>query len=301
MPSNSSIGADYSHEHRFPNEIMDEVVDHLQDNKEALKAISLSSPNFLHRARKHLFAAFVLRAPNRKYTPVSSLPSHKIFRLIKSAPHLIPYIQFLEISKTTWLRFDKEFSKALGLFQQTLETGTATFSLRHLYLYSIAWDYLSTDIQAAIQRLLGFRSLKTVTFHYTYDVPWTVFKEISPNVTSLTLKRARFWPEVDPELTDDKWCEDAVDPLRDSAQADRLRIEALYISDGTLGGDPTVILAHDSVCPINIAHLRTFWVCLQSNFWSWERHQELISHASRSLETLGIRLCELCITLNKSL
>ncbi|KIL61190.1 hypothetical protein M378DRAFT_863015 [Amanita muscaria Koide BX008] len=302
MSSNSSIDAGHSHEHQFPNEIIDEVVDHLQGNNEALKTIALSSRNFLHRARKHLFAAFVLKAPNKKDTPVSSLPSRKIFRLIKSAPHLIPYIQILEIAcpgNTTWLKFDKQLSKALGLFQQTLETEIATFSIRHLYLNNITWSELSIDVQAAIQRLLGFRTLEMVTFYRTSDVPWTVLKEISSNVRALTLESACFWPEVEPEDsdTDDEWCEDDIGPLRDSTQAplteeggiDRLRIEALHIAHGTLGDDPTIIFAHDSVCPLNVTHLRTFWVHVRSDYWClWIRHQEFISHVGRSLETLGI-------------
>ncbi|KAM6497661.1 hypothetical protein JOM56_005609 [Amanita muscaria] len=304
MLSNASIDAGHSHELQFPNEIIDEVVDHLQDNNEALKAISLSSRNFLHRARKYLFAAFVLQAPNRKDTPVSSLPSRKISRLIKSTPHLIPYIQVLEIAcpgNTTWLKFDKQFSKALGLFQQTLETEIATFSLRHLYLNNITWCDLSIDIQHAIQHLLGFRSLEMVTFYHTFEVPWTVFKEISPNVTTLTLESA-FFSEVEPEEdTDDEWCEDDTDPSRDSTQGpsttesgiDRLRIEALHIAHGTLGNDPTIIFADDSVCPLNVTHLRTFWVHVRSDYWcQWSQHQEFISHVGRSLETLGIDFCE---------
>ncbi|KIL63103.1 hypothetical protein M378DRAFT_12330 [Amanita muscaria Koide BX008] len=138
-----------------------EVVDHLQDHHEALKAISLSLRIFLHHARKHLFAAFVLQAQDRKDAPASSLPSHKMFRLIKSAPHLIPYIQVLKIAgSSAWLRLEEEFSTAFGLFQQILEAEIETSALRHLYLYHIVWSDLSIDVQVAIQRFLGYRSLE---------------------------------------------------------------------------------------------------------------------------------------------
>ncbi|KIL63172.1 hypothetical protein M378DRAFT_729897 [Amanita muscaria Koide BX008] len=291
MPTTSSIRP---HKPQFPNEIIDEIVDHLQDNKEALKAISLSSHIFLHRARKHLFAALVLvPRGDINNTPVSRLSSHKIFCLIRSAPHLIPYIQVLEITgKATLLNSDKKFSTALGLFQQTLETGIATSSLRHLYLYWIAWRDLSIDIQAAIQRLLGFRSLKEVTFKYTSYVPWAVFKEISPNVTALTLVTARFWPEADLEETDDIGLPPKA-PLIQESGIDRLRIEALKIESTSIGSDPTIVFAHESVFP---THLRTCWIDSESlsDRW-WRRRQEFISHASGSLETLGIVFCELSL------
>ncbi|KIL55745.1 hypothetical protein M378DRAFT_17671 [Amanita muscaria Koide BX008] len=267
MLSNVSIDAGHSHELQFPNEIIDEVVDYLHDNNEAVKAISLSSRKFLHRARKYLCAAFVLKAP-----------------------HLIPYyIQVLEIAcltKTAWPKTAKEFSKALGLFQQTLETEIEMFSLRHLYLNNITWSDLSIDIhiiQAAIQRLLGF---DMVTFYRSSDVPWTVFKEISPNVTALTLKNLLLARWIRKRMTNGDG-EDDVSPLRDSNQAplteesglDRLRIEALYIAHGTLGLDSTIIFAHDSVCPVNVTHVRTFWVHVRSDYWCpWIRHQEFISH-----------------------
>lgn len=154
---------------------------------------------------------------------------------------------------------------------------------------------MSIDIQAAIRRLLGFRSLKKVTFYLTIDVPWTVFQEISPNVTALSLDGVWFSPEVEPEETDDEWSNDDIVPPGDSTQApllkenaiDRLRIEALSIGHGTLGVDPTIIVAHDSVCPLNITRLRTFWLHAYSDS-CWIRYQEFISQVSRSLETLGI-------------
>ncbi|KAM6503584.1 hypothetical protein JOM56_000527 [Amanita muscaria] len=295
MLRTSSIDAGHPHKPQFPSEIIDEIVDHLRFNKAALKAISLSSRTLLHRARKHLFAALVLVQREDivdKNTPVSQLPSHQIFRLIKSGRHLIPYIQLVEIAgDATLLNFDTEFSKALGLFQQTLETDIATSSLRHIFLYWVAWRDLSIDIQAAIQRLLGFRSLKEVTFYHTSYVPWTVFKEISPNVTALTLFAARFWPDVEPEEIDDIGPpgNSTQAPLKQESGIDRLRIEALEVIYTTYGNDPTIIFTHDSVFPLNFTHLRTCSIDSKPSFdrW-WRRRQEFISHVGRSLETLGI-------------
>ncbi|KIL63171.1 hypothetical protein M378DRAFT_729876 [Amanita muscaria Koide BX008] len=76
-------------------------------------------------------------------------------------------------------------------------------------------------------------------------------------------------------------------PLIKESGIDRLRLQSLHIAHGTLGTDPTIIFAHDSVCPFNVTHLRTYQIHAESAD-GWIRHQEFISHVSHSLETLEI-------------
>ncbi|KAM6503635.1 hypothetical protein JOM56_000578 [Amanita muscaria] len=125
-------------------------------------------------------------------------------------------------------------------------------------------------------------------FHFRRTVDY-----FSPNVTALSLhESAGTWPATKQMTNDVRMvlARHYSAPLIEESGIDRLRIEALSIAHGSLS-DPTIIFAHDSVCPLNVTHLHTVWIHVRSDYrCHWIRHQEFISHVSRSLETLGINL-----------
>ena len=71
---------------QLPAEILDDIVDHLHDTKDALKSCCLTSKSWVSRARKHLFAHVAFRTPDnlRSWKTTFPNPSTSPARYTKS-------------------------------------------------------------------------------------------------------------------------------------------------------------------------------------------------------------------------
>ncbi|KDR78845.1 hypothetical protein GALMADRAFT_266269 [Galerina marginata CBS 339.88] len=73
----------------IPQELTAEILNHLWDDENALKACSLACRAFLHTSQQHLFSKIVLW---------KGLPGHRFRDLLRSSPHLSLYVEYFEVS-----------------------------------------------------------------------------------------------------------------------------------------------------------------------------------------------------------
>ncbi|KAF8969694.1 hypothetical protein BDZ97DRAFT_1794698 [Flammula alnicola] len=78
----------------LPQEIDEEILGYLRDDKDALQACSLSCRTFLATCQKYLFSKIVLSPPTDKNKRPNGL---QFQRLLTASPHLSKYIHHLEI------------------------------------------------------------------------------------------------------------------------------------------------------------------------------------------------------------
>ena len=62
----------------LPAEILDDIVDHLHDTKDALKSCCLASKSWVERARKHLFSYVAFRSPKQLQSWKTAFPDPSI-------------------------------------------------------------------------------------------------------------------------------------------------------------------------------------------------------------------------------
>jgi hypothetical protein len=90
---------------KFPQELVDEIIDHLYDDKAALKCCALVSKLWLHRSRTHIWSVkrYEFYKPDMK----------ALSDFLVSNPHIPPYITQLQVNHVHNLRFLLSFSPLL--------------------------------------------------------------------------------------------------------------------------------------------------------------------------------------------
>jgi hypothetical protein len=166
---------------RFPQELVDSIIDELQNDVASLRTCSLVSKPWAHRSRKHLFESvhlptcllrkWLVRIPAGPVSPLD--PRHHVRSLLLqpttvSAPFCVPETfvghlsSFTQISKlvvtsSLWEEWIDAFSDSLlvakyfGGFGQALRT----LELTRVYLNMVALEAL-LDVFVHLERLLIF-------------------------------------------------------------------------------------------------------------------------------------------------
>ncbi|KAF8969695.1 hypothetical protein BDZ97DRAFT_1794706, partial [Flammula alnicola] len=103
----------------FPPEIDDEILSHLWDKNDSLKACSLACRAFLPACQKHLLSKIVLFPPTDEKKRGNGA---RFRRLLENSPHIFKYVHYLEVidcktEETEWLSKDTTLTYSLPLLR----------------------------------------------------------------------------------------------------------------------------------------------------------------------------------------
>ena len=103
--------------HDLSQELLDEIIDHLHDDKHSLSACCEVSTSFQRRAQQHIFREITFKSNCRG-------PAHRIIRtrhfynIVQNRPHIANYVRRLEIAVTpsdnTWIYEDDTFLRIVS-------------------------------------------------------------------------------------------------------------------------------------------------------------------------------------------
>ena len=178
---------------RVPQELSDEIINYLSDDKEALKACSLASRNFTPLSQKFIFSCVVIRTPNPENS--STHPhSHvwdfggsplKFRALFDTSPHIADYIECLQIVNVGPL-----FDHQLDMYNTSLPHCLPYINkLKALVICGLhRWDDFSQETWSSFLRLFQLPSLIHLDLSAAPD--WLLDNVLGPNIKHLCVRHA---------------------------------------------------------------------------------------------------------------
>lgn len=180
----------------LPQELIDDIVDHLHDNPSALGVCSLTNPIFLDAARTHLFRAVSL-SPFRG----AAKRCAQLEDLLANDPALTRYIQHLRLVEdssiaSAWLRAEVSLPSLLRRLADAR-------SLAGLYIHgptssSIVWNVLPVVTQAALIDIISSPSMRTLRLERVTNLPYQLLHSIGPFISQMVFLQSTL--EEDSEL-----------------------------------------------------------------------------------------------------
>ncbi|PPQ68649.1 hypothetical protein CVT26_002933 [Gymnopilus dilepis] len=183
----------------LPQEIKEEVIQHLHTNKPALKACALASRALLAPSQKHLFAHILLLPPLNKRGP----NARKLKALLSTSPHLGPYVRFLEVfryhsiadlicdSQEDWLAKDTALAYCLPLLGKlqglVIDFKTSNFWYESSYEGSVA-SMVENGLVDALRRVI---SLPSMVLLDVGGFPFGLLRHCGSGLKHLTLHTLR--------------------------------------------------------------------------------------------------------------
>jgi hypothetical protein len=162
----------------LPQELIDQIIDHVHDDLLTLRACSLVSHAWLPTSRFHLFAKVSLKATSPQQQPsVLQDRCKRLHAILARAPELIPNIRELEICEgsplhhpdpdhvqsTTWVTTERTL---MALFRMLTHVRRFDFSAT----WTLHWTLLPPPFQAALCTLLALPTVTYVRLH-SWDFP----------------------------------------------------------------------------------------------------------------------------------
>ncbi|KAM6503508.1 hypothetical protein JOM56_000451 [Amanita muscaria] len=176
----------------LPREVFDEIICQLTDNK-TLKSCSLLCRSFRRSAQKILFDSIVVALINVVNTGDGPSEPINLVLIAEQAPHLIEYIQELQIVGNSICRpLDvdgnaTDLANALGIFSRKRES--FPIKLRSLRLASLSWHFMPPGLKDALVLLMTVRSLRDITLRDLINCP---IQNLPPLLKHLSLKDTTF-------------------------------------------------------------------------------------------------------------
>ncbi|TFK62695.1 hypothetical protein BDN72DRAFT_862646 [Pluteus cervinus] len=179
----------------IPEEIFEQIIEHLGDDRAALIACSTTSRRLLLICRAQLFHAL------RIFHTITDQRRAKFERLrdiLKANPGMGKYVHhlwlYLQASDST-PGTDTDLLSVLDKFDnlQSLE-------ILSIYPGSFLWQGISPEMQNSIQRLLRLPSLTSLRFHRQFDIPTSIL-EGATAVKNIILT-ATSWSTIGTEFHD---------------------------------------------------------------------------------------------------
>ncbi|KAM6503504.1 hypothetical protein JOM56_000447 [Amanita muscaria] len=176
----------------LPREIFDEIISQLTDDK-TLKSCSLVCRSFRRSAQKILFDSididFANTADNNDNGP------RKLVLIVEHAPHLIEYVQMLQIFGNSICRpldvvNNTDLANALGIFSRKGES--FPINLRSLWLQSLPWRFIPPGLQGALVLLMTVHSLRDIALDHGQDCPANLVQNLPPLLKHLSLAGTTF-------------------------------------------------------------------------------------------------------------
>ncbi|KAH8832395.1 hypothetical protein DL96DRAFT_1551584 [Flagelloscypha sp. PMI_526] len=189
----------------FPQELVDQVIDHLWDEPEQLKACTLTSHSFTHSSQLHLFEnvyldTMVIDGISLGSGQLERPSPTRFLELLVESPHIIPFV------KTLQLGFHSTVDPALPAILKSL-THVQSFSLEGPLddneagdFGFRAWEDLSEPLKEALAHFMSVSPLKELSLDTAVNLPTSLFRLI-PQLSSLSLTEAFF--EADDIYNDD--------------------------------------------------------------------------------------------------
>ncbi|CAA7258477.1 unnamed protein product [Cyclocybe aegerita] len=165
----------------FPQELKEQIVDTLWNDRATLKSCSLISRTFTPPCQRHLFSKIILQSPRKTDVrwPLEGGSSRNFERLLNVAPHIAEYVACLEI-----------FNPFAGDKPWIVEESTLVSCLLHLkhlkalvLNYDPYWESLPEQLRSCLKDAMQLKSLVYVEF---FCPPPPALK-FGPNVRHIAL------------------------------------------------------------------------------------------------------------------
>ncbi|KIL63857.1 hypothetical protein M378DRAFT_164052 [Amanita muscaria Koide BX008] len=182
----------------LPLEVFDEIISQSADETSTLKSCSLVCHSFRRSAQKILFHSTVVELdPNSDESAYTSVYPSNLVSIVEKAPHLIEYIQKLQISGDY---IDRPLRKhrddnyipmlvnALGIFSRKGES--FPINLRSLWIDGMPWHLIPPLLEDALVLLMTVHSLRDIALENGFDYPANLVQNLPPLLKHLSLLRA---------------------------------------------------------------------------------------------------------------
>ncbi|KAF9000414.1 hypothetical protein BDQ17DRAFT_1359569 [Cyathus striatus] len=195
----------------LPQELVDNILDHLHDDYQSLSSCSLVCRAWLPSSRLHLFSKISLKAA-APHAPSIYPPQdrcRRLYRMLLRSPEIIPCIRELEICEgsgssphhpdarsTTWVTTERSLTHLLQILTH----------LRRLDFSSqtvIYWTTLPRGFQEALCKILSLPSLTYVRLHsWSFPLASSLSTALSRcrNLNALALSSTTVSEEHDPDF-----------------------------------------------------------------------------------------------------
>ncbi|RDB30319.1 hypothetical protein Hypma_007075 [Hypsizygus marmoreus] len=204
----------------LPQELLDNIIDHAQDNREALKAIALVHRKLLPRCQKYLFSTVVIS------TIASCLELNTI---LLGNPSLQRHIFELDVTcdNSNTLSIHKSSSVLFVLLRKLPNLQQFTLQLEQ----TTPWAALPDDFRCLVMQVFKDGKLSTIFIRRLHDIPIICFADIiGSHLRSLKLHNISFDGQ-------------GIQVVDVDAASSRL---ALEIRNMEIGGRPDLITAPNS-------------------------------------------------------
>ncbi|KAM6503548.1 hypothetical protein JOM56_000491 [Amanita muscaria] len=177
----------------LPREVFDEIIGQLADETSTLKSCSLVCRSFRRSAQKILFNSTVVELNS------NSDKSDNLVLIVDKAPHLIEYIQKLQIfvdfiDHPLKNLHDDNYTpmlvNALGIFSRKEES--FPINLRSLWLDDLPWGFIPPLLEDALVLLMTVHSLRDIVLESGFDYPANLVQNLPPLLKHLSLLRTEF-------------------------------------------------------------------------------------------------------------
>jgi len=177
---------------RFPQEIIDTIVDHLSAFNviRIFTALRLTSREFDLSCRRHIFRNIVL---NRRRCTVSCAYSRKLYEILLSNSDIVPLIKNLRIDLIDYLApsLSTSIPDPNDYIPRVLRQITRLAALQIEGLPPLQWNEWPSDLRSALRTLFASPCLSSLLLQRITSIPTSLF-DSCPTLKSLTLDEVTF-------------------------------------------------------------------------------------------------------------
>jgi hypothetical protein len=220
----------------IPQDIIDNVIAAVGDDRRLLKQCALVSFSFLHSSRKQLFSRITLKSDHT---------CQRIHQFLIQNPVIQSYVRTITITEDIWRTSGSHF---LDWINGTSLLAILRLPFCHLECFSICgiryhalgwneensiftwnWNGFSSELKDALMNIIHSSTLKTLFLEEIINVPITLFLHLHLTTLDLTLYPDDFCDENSNPLT--QVASNGVTPIASHTVIDRFvwHLEMIYV------------------------------------------------------------------------
>lgn len=172
-------------QHAFPQELVDNIIDHLHAEKQSLHACSTVCHSWLPSTRYHIFYSIEITCALLR----SQGKFHRLLTCLEDSPHLASYVQNLKVDHTSWCIGSEAAENLLSFICAKLKH-VKTLTLQRVYIPALP-DHLKNSL-CALLALSTLRRLSLAEFNVQTFWDLTALLNTCSRLTFLALFRIRW-------------------------------------------------------------------------------------------------------------
>lgn len=242
----------------IPQDVIDNIVDELSDDTDALKNCALVSHSFCLPGRRHFFSTIRLDRPSLSRNLYEQLSRNWSIRVYIRKLYILPASKSDDVY---WFMTDRFCPLILGMLQklELLSLGDKTSRF-------FCWDWVSSELQLALADQVRSPSLVEFKIFRCLRLPISVLSTLTLNLKKLTILWVDFLDDID------------IDPAAKLNSGQLEALELIINTEGTLQKSPRRIFT-----PMNRLRLLSVAFCNSDTLTAM---QELVLSCASSIESI---------------